>query len=432
MIKKLAITGMAALLLFLTTTPTRAEVFQPQGKAALLLNGATGQILYQHNGKVKNFPASTTKLLTALVAVEHGKLDQVIKVSATAVDQPWDSSSCYLEAGEEQRLEHLLFGLLLASGNDCAIAIAEGVAGGKSEQFMVWMNETAARLGATSSHFTNPHGLHEPNHYTTALDLALIARGALTNKEVRRIAATREFNWPGKSERNGTYYNHNQMLFTYPGTVGGKTGYTEEAGLTLVSSADKDGLFLIGIVMGEPNKTLQYRDMTALLDLGFENFMPKQIVKAGTSFGTVPVTKGQVGSVTAVAKADFTATAPRNGPSKVTATPRLGAELTAPVTKGQPVGVLEIREESQLLATIPLVSAADAEAKAIDTEVLLAGGLTTLKWIAYVLGGLLLFRTTVKTTRRFIRRSRKRPLDGFSSSGNRNRGTFDMYRTRNR
>lgn len=433
MVKKLATTGVAMCLLLLSAAPVSADSFVPRGKAALLLDGNSGQVLYQYNGTERNFPASTTKLLTALVAVEHGKLDQMITISSVAVDQPYDSSSCYLQEGEQQPLRHLLYGLMLASGNDCAIAIAEGVSGGRPEQFMTWMNETAARLGAKSSHFTNPHGLHEPDHYTTALDLALIAKGALSNPTVAEFAGSREFFWPGKSERNGIYYNHNQMLFYYSGARGGKTGYTEEAGLTLVSSAERDGLFLVGIVMGEKWKSEQYEDMEGLLDLGFAQFARQKAVAAGAVFGQVSVDKGKADSVQAVAAREFSIAAPKSGSSKVTTHPKLDSAVEAPVEQGQQVGVLEVREEKRVLATIPLVAGAAVEAKPVVGEMLTAGALSTGKWLLYVVGGLFVFRTIVKGIRRLMRRSRKGlGSSGWGGKGGGSRGSIDIYRTRNR
>jgi D-alanyl-D-alanine carboxypeptidase (penicillin-binding protein 5/6) len=421
--------------------PASASDLQLHGQASLLLDGISGQVLYQHNAEVKHYPASTTKLLTALVAVEHGKLDQKIKVSANAVDQPPDSSSCYLQEGEEQPLEYLLYGLLLASGNDCAVAIAEGVSNGKTEQFIAWMNETAKRLGATESHFTNPHGLHDPNHYTTALDLALIARGALANPTVQRIAATREFFWPGKSEINGPYYNHNQMLWSYDGTIGGKTGFTEEARLTLVAAAKRGDQYLIGVVMGEESKTDQYADMTALLDMGFADFEQKQAVAAGAKFGEVPVTGGKLPKVTAVAARSFAVSTPKGTPPSVTVTPKLDANVVAPVKQGQQIGILEIREGPRVLETVPLVAevpvATNLRANLMSRfqPSLRSAGtalLTGAKWLAYTFAGLLAFRTAVKLIRRRLRKARATHHRRMIRAARGRTGPVTYYRPRER
>lgn len=399
--------GIAAVLCLLTALPASAEGAPlPHGRAAVLIDAASGQLLYEQNATDKNFPASTTKLLTALVAVEHGTLDQKITVSPNAVSMPPDSSSCYLEAGEQQPLEYLLYGLLLASGNDCATAIAEGVSNGRSDQFVTWMNETARRLGTVQSNFSNPHGLHEPDHYTSALDLALIARGALANPTIRKIAGTKEFDWPGKSERNGAYYNHNALLFYYPGATGGKTGYTEEAGLTLVGSASRDGRLLIGVVMGEESKVNQYDDMTALLDYGFTQFEQRPLITKGSAAGTVPVVTGKTSSVPAVAGGDFMISAPRSGQPAVTVQTRPDSKITAPVAAGAKLGVIEVREGDRVIGTVPLVAQNAVAARPQVLMMIASGTATGLKWLAYLLGGLLLFRITIRSTRRALRRSR--------------------------
>ncbi|MDB4895154.1 MAG: DacC [Firmicutes bacterium] len=436
MFNKVAIGGMAALLCLLTTMPVVAASNSPpalQGRATVLLDAASGQILYQMNGTDHNFPASTTKLLTALVAVEHGKLDQIIDVSDRAVDQPADSSSCYLERGEHQSLQNLLYGLMLVSGNDCAMAIAEGVSGGHPEQFVTWMNETATRLGATHSNFANPSGLHDPNHYTTAIDLGLIARVALANPTLRGISGTKEFYWPVKSDRNGPYYNHNQMLSTYAGTIAGKNGYTEEAGLTLVNVAQRDGRMLIGVVMGEPNQQVQYADMAQLLDYGFTAFEQKSALPAGLHLADVPVAQGLQPSVAVAPDGAFLVSAPKGDKPNVTVESKLQKNVSAPVAAGQKVGALEIREADRLLAVLPIVAQQGIAAKPNVAANLSSWGVSGAKWAAGVMLALLLFRTTVKNIRRGRRRSRGRtsaPATFRRSSG---RGDFLAYdRTKGR
>lgn len=428
--KRLAISAMAALLISMPAHSALASAPAMHGRAALLLDGQTGQVLFDYNGNVRNFPASTTKLLTALVAVEHGKLDQVVKVSAKAVDQAPDSSSCYLNRGEDQKLEHLLIGLLLVSGNDCAVAIAEGVAGGNAEQFVSWMNETAKRVGAVNSQFTNPHGLHEAGHYTTAHDLALIAQAALSNRTVEKIATTKEFNWPGKN--NGTYYNHNAMLFTYEHTSGGKTGFTEEAGLTLVNTAKKDGRWLIGVVMGEDSKVNQYRDMEALLEYGFANFEHKVVVAAGTPQGNIQVLGGTKEVVAASAQGNVVMAVPRGTEPKVTLDRKVETSINAPVSVGQPVGTLDVREGDRVIATVAITAREAIEAEPPFLANLLSWTLTALKWLGGIALGLLAFRTTVKAIRRVIRSRRRRSAPARPAAGRRTAGAGSPYGVQNR
>lgn len=429
MFKRLAISAMAALLTIIPAGAAHASTPVMHGRAALLLDGITGQVLFDYNGSDRNFPASTTKLLTALVAVEHGKLDQVVKISAKAVDQAPDSSSCYLNQGEEQKLEHLLIGLLLVSGNDCAIAIAEGVSGGQPEQFVTWMNETAKRIGAVNTHFTNPHGLHETDHYTTAYDLAVIGRAALANRTIEQIALTKEFNWPGKN--NGTYYNHNAMLFTYDYTSGGKTGFTEQAGLTLVNTAKKDGRWLIGVVMGEDSKQNQYGDMEDLFEYGFSQFEHKVAVAAGTPQGNVQVINGKQTVVSASAQSEVVVAVPKGTEPKVTLDRKVDATVTAPVTVGQRVGTLEVREGEKVLAAVPITAREAIEAKPPLSQNLLTWTLTVLKWLGITAIGLFLFRTIVKAIRRALRNRRRKGAVGRIASGRRTAGS-ESYGMRNR
>ncbi len=410
--------------------PAAAETLTPNAQAAVLLDGLSGQILYDHNGSAPNYPASTTKLLTALVAVEHGDLNQIITISDRAVDQPPDSSSCYLERGEQHSLEHLLYGLLIASGNDCAAAIAEGVTGGHPETFIDWMNETARRLGATRSHFTNPHGLHDPEHYTTASDLAIIARAALANPTVRNIAGTKEFFWPGKSEQLGIYYNHNRMLWTYDGTIGGKTGFTEQAGLTLVSAAKRGDRLLIGVIMGERFKAEQYREMAALLDYGFERFEQVPVVEPGERMGNIPVRGGKSEQVEVVAGGSFRISVPRGEEPGTTIHPVLSRDLVkAPIQKGEPLGHVEIRENGRLLGTVPLVAAHPVESASLLPEGLLQAASGDAKWLAYLLAGFFVWRILLRGLRRGRRRARRRPTYRRRLGGSRV-GMISAYRTK--
>ena len=421
---------MAALLLYASASSALAKSPLLHGRAAVLIDGSTGEVLFQQNATETNYPASTTKLLTALVALEHGDLNQRIKVSERAINQLPDSSSCYLNLGEEQRLEDLLYGLLLVSGNDCAVAIAEGVSGGRIDQFVNWMNETAKRLGAINSHFTNPHGLHEPGHFTSALDLALIAKAAFANPTLLKISGTREFNWPGKN--NGTYYNHNAMLFSYDGTVGGKTGFTEEARLTLVNAANRDGRLLIGVVMGEDLKQTQYDDMRVLLNYGFEEFERKVVVEAGSPQGTVAVTGGKKQSVPVATGNQVLVTVPKGTEPKTMLSRILPASVQAPVQTGQRLGSLEVRDGDRVVAVTDLTARESVAGAAPIGRILVRWAGVGLKWVAIVFAGLFVFRIVVKTVRRVIRRARRRRMARHQSVARRMNGTGEFYRSRNR
>lgn len=219
-------------------------------------------MLYEQNAHEERLIASITKLMTALVALESGHpLEE--KVVIREEDTRTEGSSLYLRPGEELRLETLLYGLLLQSGNDAALAVARHC-GGTVENFVAQMNLRAARLGMEHSRFANPSGLNAEGHCSTARDLALLARACLKNETLAAIAATRSVTLEGRS-----FVNHNKLLWRYEGCVGLKTGYTEKAGRTLVSAAEREGMTLIAVTLDDPD---DWRDHAALFDWGFSNW----------------------------------------------------------------------------------------------------------------------------------------------------------------
>jgi serine-type D-Ala-D-Ala carboxypeptidase (penicillin-binding protein 5/6) len=267
------------------------------------------------------------------------------------------------------------------------------------------MNETARDLGAVHSNFVNPHGLHDDSHYTTAFDLALIARGALANPTLRQMAATREFVWPGKN--NGTYYNHNAMLFTYDGTVGGKNGFTEQARLTLVSSAERNGQFLIGVVLGVDSRSNQYNDMTSLLDFGFNSFETRPVIVLGMPQGSVKIDAGVKDSVGLISNGSVMVSARRGEEPWVTLKRTLPESISAPITAGQKIGVIQVLDGDRVVGSVDIVAEDPVDAKPLVWEIVKAMALATLKWLGSILLGLAVFRMVVKMIRRAIR-SRKR------------------------
>jgi len=233
-------------------------------ESAALLDTFTGEFLYKKNEDARQYPASATKILTALVVVEAGDLDKLVTVQPT--DTKVEPSSLDLKPGEQYTRRQLLYGLLLKSANDVALALARDNAG-SVEAFVEKMNRRAAELGAASSHFANPHGLHDPNHYTTAHDLALVARAAMQQPFLREIVSTIYYNW--KSPSRGAYQlrNHNRLLRHFAGCNGLKTGYTRAAQQVLVSSALREGHEVISVVL-HTNKPGIWDDSKTLLSYG--------------------------------------------------------------------------------------------------------------------------------------------------------------------
>ena len=312
--------------------------------SAVVMEAGSGRILYEKDAESQRLIASVTKLLTALTALETGHSPQEV-VEIQPSDTGIEGSSIYLRAGERLRLETLLYGMLLQSGNDAATAVARYCAG-SVEAFAGEMNALAGELGMADSHFTNPSGLNEAEHYSTALDLARLARACLNNETLAQIAATRSITLEGR-----TFVNHNKLLWRYPGCVGLKTGYTEKAGRTLVSAASRDGMTLIAVTLDAPN---DWADHTALLDWGFDTFHLTTLVEEGAQVTTLP-TWGSLSpwaEVTA-GRAVMFPLAEGEAPEEMLALEE--TELTAPVAAGCCVGELRFFLEGKEIGAAPLV-----------------------------------------------------------------------------
>ncbi|MDE7395275.1 MAG: D-alanyl-D-alanine carboxypeptidase, partial [Clostridiales bacterium] len=250
---------------------TRALATPPANTSAAsmaVIEASSGRLLYAKNGNAKRPIASTTKICTAITVLENcDDIEKTIVVPDAAVGV--EGSSIYLQKGEKVKIIDLLYGLMLRSGNDCATALAITV-GGSVEQFAALMNETAIKAGATDSHFVNPHGLHHDEHYTTACDLAKITAYAFKNETFEKIVATKThvMPWEGRDYPR-TMHNKNKILSTYEGGDGVKTGFTKKAGRCLVSSATRNGMRVIAVVL---NCGPMFEECAALMDKAFEEY----------------------------------------------------------------------------------------------------------------------------------------------------------------
>ena len=238
-----------------------------------MIDAATGTVLYGKNQNTRYYPASITKLMTALLVLENCQLGDTVTFSRTATENLESGAvSLKLTEGDKLTVEQCLYGLLLKSANDVANGLAEKVSGSVSG-FAGLMNQKAAALGCTGTHFVNPNGLNDSNHYTTPYDMALIARAAFQNDTLRKIDTTLSYKFPAtKNAGERTITMGHKMMYStdsryYPGIIGGKTGYTSKAGNTLVTGAEKNGVRLIAVVM--KSKSTHYADTKALLDYGF-------------------------------------------------------------------------------------------------------------------------------------------------------------------
>ncbi|WP_354486028.1 D-alanyl-D-alanine carboxypeptidase family protein [Paenibacillus sp. PvP094] len=257
-------------------------------QSAALIDVTSGRILYSKDGDKELRIASLTKIMTAIVAIEQGKLDDKVKVSSTAFAK--EGSSLYLKLGEEMTLENMLYGLMLRSGNDAASAIAEHV-GGSEEGFVLLMNQKAEEIGLKHSHFMNPHGLDADGHYSTANDLARLTAYALHNPVFKRIVATEDKSAPNPNESwEYSWHNKNKMLRLYEGADGVKTGYTKKAFRCLVSSATRNGQQLAAVTLNDGN---DWNDHARMLDFGFENFPLVEIAQKEQPVANTDVITGR-------------------------------------------------------------------------------------------------------------------------------------------
>ncbi|WLD93656.1 D-alanyl-D-alanine carboxypeptidase family protein [Alkalihalobacillus sp. AL-G] len=245
-------------------------------ETSILIDASTGEILYEDQSEKRMFPASITKILTGILAIESRKLDETATISKKAVEA--EGTSVYLLEGEKMKLHQLVKGMLINSGNDAGVAVAENLSG-SVDRFAKRMNTFVQEgLGLTDSHFTNPHGLFDENHYTTAYDMAYITKYALENPKFRKIVSTKEMEWVGKGWET-TLYNHNRLLWRYDGVIGVKNGYVDQSQHTLVTAAKRNGTTLIAVTMKADTSEQAYEDTIALLDYGFGNFETGTIEK---------------------------------------------------------------------------------------------------------------------------------------------------------
>jgi D-alanyl-D-alanine carboxypeptidase len=266
---------MLVLLCFSYHLNTYADDQKPidiKSEAAILLDTDTGAVLYAKNPDEKLYPASLTKIATAIYAIEKGNLNDIVTVSKNAVSQ--EGTRVYLDVGEKVPLKLLIQGMLINSGNDAAVAIAEHL-DGNVDHFSENMNDfLKEKIGVKNTHFVNPNGLFNPNHYTTARDLAMITNYAKKNPVFSEIFGTKKLDWNSESWKT-TLITHHLMLkgeIPYPGITGGKTGYVDESKLTLATTAENGNLRLTAIVLKAPHKKMDYNDTKELLDYGFNNF----------------------------------------------------------------------------------------------------------------------------------------------------------------
>lgn len=380
MIKKLKLAGIIFFVCFglIVSPAAAAEPPSINAKAAILLDAKTGEVLYQKNGNDRCAPASTTKILTAIIAIESGRLDEQVKVSSRAAGT--GGSSMYLYAGQNITLRELVTGLMLRSGNDAAVAIAEHLAG-SVEEFVNIMNKKALELGAYNSHFCNPNGLNASGHFSTAFDLAWMTRYALTNPTFAEVVSTKEttIEW---LDRKGKSYdknlrNTNKLLWMFEEADGVKTGTTSQAGPCLVSSATRGSQKLIAVVLHDHSR---WYDSMKLLKYGFDNFELYEYAEQNTVLSTLAVEKGTKPYLDAIVASPAVVVVPTKDYEKVNVEVDLPEKIKAPIYKGQKIGEIVFYVDDKAIKSVDLIAYQDVPEKTV-IRIFLGKLLDIFRWL---------------------------------------------------
>jgi D-alanyl-D-alanine carboxypeptidase (penicillin-binding protein 5/6) len=350
------------LLLFFVTAPAMVlgAPREPEvsAKSAVLIEASTGKILYAKGANDRRPPASTTKMMTLIVALEHGNLGDVVTTSPNAAST--EGSSLWLNPGEQLKLKDMLYGMMLVSGNDATVAVAEHIAG-SVDKFAALMTDKARAIGAMSTNFTNSSGLPDKRHYSTAADLAKIAAYGYKNPLFRTIVGTKHtvIPWAGKPH-DRDLYNENKILWLYDGGNGVKTGFTEEAGRCLVSGAKKGNVQLVAVVLDSDR---MWEDSMKLLDYGFSQISPLAMVKQDDIMKTVKVENGKAEFVKLVAAGDIVVPAGADDKDQFSLVVDAPGRVAAPVAVGQKIGTVKAMYKNQEIASVDLVATEAVERK---------------------------------------------------------------------
>ncbi len=362
----------------LCTLSMRADAPKLQAQSAILMEASTGQVLFGKNADLPMPPASLTKIMTAILVLERCGLDEQVRASKRATRAK--ASSMHLQEGEQVRVRDLLYALMLRSANDAAVALAEHTAG-SVEHFVQLMNEKARAIGATRTHFVNPHGLHHPHHYSTARDLALIARYAMENPQFRAIVSQRKVMISRSHNQQDLWMvSRARFLDMYPWAEGIKTGYTRQAGFCFAGAASRNGRRLITVVLNSPQRE---QDTIALMEYGFRYWQPIALGWAGQLIGKVAVKNGVKSEV----EVKLVQHAVWVVPSREAHQYRwvlMPVELRAPVQRGAAAGWVVLTRSGKPVLKIPIQAAQAVEARSTShAGVLWAGSFILLTYALY-------------------------------------------------
>lgn len=327
---------------------SKEKEISTSARSAVLYLPDTEDFLYCKNADLPLPMASTTKIMTSLVALENSSLTDEVAIDDSAIGI--EGSSAYLRHGDVLTMEELLYALLLQSANDAATAIACHI-GGSVEEFALLMNNKAHELGLCNTHFTNPHGLDDENHYTTARELAIIAANALKNDTFKKIVSTYKKTFTSE-ERTRTYVNHNKLLRLYDGCIGVKTGFTKKSGRCLVGAAEKDGLTFITVTLDAPS---DWKDHSAMLDFGFEKKKSVTLADINEIHYELPVINGKSDKITIKNENKLTAILD-NDDKEIKRHIKLLRYVVAPIKKGEILGEVIYTLDGSQIGKVNLIA----------------------------------------------------------------------------
>ena len=359
---------LAIALLFIPIVSAHAE--QPkvelatEARSAILIERDTGAILYEKNAHEPLPPASMTKIMTMLLimeAIDQGKLKLDERVRASEYAASMGGSQIFLEPGEEMTVDDLLKGVAIGSGNDAAVALAERIAGSE-EAFVHMMNEKAKQLGIKHTTFENATGLPAKNHYSTAYDMAMMAKELLKYDLITKYTGTYEDYLREHTDKKFWLVNTNRLVKFYPGVDGLKTGYTSEAKYCLTATAKKGNMRVIAVVFGAPTPKARNAQITKMLDYAFSHYETKPLYKKGETIAMLPVSKGKKKAVAAVTSEPISVLLQKGEKSEaVKTTWKLNKKVKAPVKKGDVLGMLVVKKDGAVIAKSPLVAKEQVE-----------------------------------------------------------------------
>ena len=355
--------GILLILLVLFPTIAFASELAPNASSVIVLEPTTGEIIYERNSHERRHPASMTKVMTMLLvmeAIEKGiiKWEDMITVSSNASSM--GGSQILLETGEQMSVYDMFKGLSVASGNDAAVALAEKIAG-TEEMFVKMMNDKAKELGLKDTNFKNSHGLDEANHYSTAYDMAMMAKELVKHEKVFDFTSIYEDYLRKGTDRSFWLVNTNKLVRFYKGVDGLKTGYTAEAGFCITATANINDMRIIAVVMGEPDSDTRNKDVSSIFDYVYAQYGLQKIVDAETILKEVKVEKGKNEYAKIVAKEDITDLYNKNdGETDFTYDIDIN-KIKAPISKGDVVGKLTLKENGNTIKTVDLTVQEDVK-----------------------------------------------------------------------